>query len=89
MIFINIVVWEIPHNNADWDCFRTLTLPGILRTQNRLQVNFVHIFKSYVRANKLDVQETDLVSHSSTESEIISLGARIRMDGTPALISVI
>ena len=31
----NIVMWEIPHNNAEWDCFRSLTLPEILKTQNR------------------------------------------------------
>ena len=30
----NIVMWEIPHNNADCDCFRTLILQEILRTQN-------------------------------------------------------
>ena len=30
----NVVVW---HNNADWNCFRTLTLPEIPITQNRLR----------------------------------------------------
>ena len=23
---LNIVTWETQHNNADWDCFRTLIL---------------------------------------------------------------
>ena len=33
----NIVMWETLHNNAGWDCFRTLILPEILRTQNQPQ----------------------------------------------------
>ena len=28
-------MWEIPDNNAVWDCFKTLTLSEILKTQNR------------------------------------------------------
>ena len=47
----NIDMWVILLNNADWDCFRTLTLPEILRTQNRLQVE--HCVFSDV--NQLDV----------------------------------
>ena len=43
----------------------------------------MHFWKSYVCSNKLDVQEA--VSHSSTESEIISLDAGFRLDGIPAL----
>ena len=46
--------------------------------------NIVHFGKSYVCSNQLDVQETS-VSHSSTESEIISLDAGLRLDGIPAL----
>ena len=49
----NIVMWEILHNSASWDCFRTLTLPDTLR-------NSVHIWKSHVCANKLDVQEPNV-----------------------------
>ena len=33
----NVVMWEMLHNNADWDCFKTLTLSGILKTQNRFR----------------------------------------------------
>ena len=51
----NIVMWVILQNNADWDCFRTLTLREILKIQNRLQGNFVHIWKSHVCSHKLDV----------------------------------
>ena len=36
----NVVMWETMHNNAGWDCFRTLTLPEILKSQNRLQGRF-------------------------------------------------
>ena len=41
--------------------------------------------KSYICSNKLDVQEQTPVSHSSTESEIISLDTGLRLDGVPAL----
>ena len=33
-----IVMWVILQNNADWDCFKTLTLREISRTQNLLLV---------------------------------------------------
>ena len=45
----------------------------------------MHFWKSYICSNKLDVQETNCVSHSSTESEIISLDTGLRLDGLPAL----
>ena len=35
-------MWEL-HNNADWDCFQTLTLPEILRIQNRPQGEFAYL----------------------------------------------
>ena len=45
----------------------------------------MHFRKSYVCSNQLDVKETNSVSHSSTESEIISLDDELRLDGIPAL----
>ena len=76
----NLVMWETLHNNADWDCFRTLSLLEILKTQNRPRVrNPVYLWKSHVCSQKLSD------SHSSTEFEIISLDAGVRMDGIPAL----
>ena len=45
----------------------------------------MRFWKSYVCSNKLDVQEHTAVSHSSTEAEIISLDAGLRLDGLPAL----
>ena len=32
----NIVMWVILPNNADWDCFKILTLREILKIQNPL-----------------------------------------------------
>ena len=43
----------------------------------------MHIRKSYICSNKLDVQETNCCF--STESEIISLDTGLRLDGLPAL----
>ena len=34
----NIVMWETLQNNADWDCFKTPILQGILRIQILFQV---------------------------------------------------
>ena len=48
--------------------------------------NIVRFWKSDICSDKWDVQETKrLVSHSSTESEIISLDTGLRLDGLPAL----
>ena len=41
----NIVMWVILPNNADWDCFKTLTLREILRIQNPLRGEHVHILE--------------------------------------------
>ena len=37
--FSNIVMRETLRNNADWDCFRTLTLPEIGKTEHQHQVD--------------------------------------------------
>ena len=70
----NIVMWVILLNNADWDCFKTLTLQEILRIQNLHQVEHCAIFGShaFVPISWMCKKQT-AVSHSSTESEIISL----------------
>ena len=42
----------------------------------------MHFWKSYVCSNKLDVaKKQTAVSHTSTESEIISLDNGLRLDG--------
>ena len=45
----------------------------------------MHFRKSYICSIKLNVKETNCVSHSSTESEIISLDTGLRLDGLLAL----
>ena len=78
----NIVMWVILLKSADWDCFNDSDFAGDLEDFWR---NIVHFGKSYICSNKLNVQEQTAVSHSSTESEIISLDTGLRLDGLPAL----
>ena len=82
----NIAMREILLSNADWDCFRTLILREILKIRNPLLeehyafLEVIHLFQEVGCArNKTSV------SHSSTESEIISLVAGLRLDGLLAL----
>ena len=79
-------MWETLQNNADWDCFKTPILQEILRIQNPRQVEQC----AFSEATRLFqsvgcVKKQTSVSHSSTESEIISLDARLRLDGIPTL----
>ena len=75
-------MWETLHNNADWDCFRTLILTEILKTQNRPQGGILCMLGShvFVPTSWMCKKETSVL-HGSTESEIISLVAGLRMDG--------
>ena len=85
MITNNIVMWETLQNNADWDCFKTPILREILRTQNLLLEEHC-AFLEVIHLFQLDVQETNCCfAQRSTESEIISFDAGLRMDGIPAL----
>ena len=77
------VMWETPHNNADWDCFRTLILPGFLKIQNRHI--FVQFWKSHVCANNLDVQETNISLTQLNGSWDFSLDAGLCMDEVTVL----
>ena len=45
----------------------------------------MHVWKSYVCSNQLDVQETNFSFSQLTEAEVISLDAALRMDGILAL----
>ena len=82
----SIVMWVILQNNAGWDCFKTPILREILRIQNPLLeehcafLEVIHLFPISWRCKK----QTS-VSHTSIESEIISLDAGLRLDGIPAL----
>ena len=75
-------MWEILLSNADWDCFRTLTLREILKIQNPLRGWTLCIFGShtFVPISWMWKKQTS-VSHSSTESEIISLDTGLRLEG--------
>ena len=81
-----IVVWVTLLNSADWNCFKTPILQEILKIRNPLLeehcafLEVIHLFQSVWMCKK-----HTSVSHSSTESEIISLDARLRLDGIPVL----
>ena len=79
-------MWAILQNKADWDCFKTPILREILRTQHPLRVEHCAFFGShtFVPISWMCKKQTS-VSHSSTDSEIISLDAGLRLDGIPAL----
>ena len=83
----NIALWETQHNNADWDCFKTLILRETSKTHNEHQVGILmHFRKSKICAKKLWMcKKQTSVSHGSTERELISLDGGLRMDGIPAL----
>ena len=81
----SIVMWVTLQNNAGWDCFKTPILQGILKTQNLLRAEHCALWsQTFVPISWMCKKQTS-VSHSSTESEIISLDAGLRLDGIPAL----
>ena len=82
----NTVMWKTLQNNADWDCLKTLTLREILRIRIPHQVEHC-AFSEAIRLFPISwmCKKQTSVSRSSTEAEIISLDAGLRMDGTPAL----
>ena len=73
-------------NSADWDCFKTLTSRENLKIRNPLLEEHYVFFGShtFVPISWMCKKQTS-VSHSSTESEIISLDTGLRLDGLPAL----
>ena len=78
----NIVMWETLLSIEDWDCFRTLTS----RDSKSTSGGTLCIFGSHTIVPISWMCKTQTaVSLSSTESEIISLDAGLRMDGLPAL----
>ena len=82
----SIVVWVILQNNAGWDCFKTPILRGDLEDSKSTSSGTLCVFGShtFVPISWMCKKQTS-VSHSSTESEIISLDAGLRLDGLPAL----
>ena len=82
----NIVMRKILLNNADWDCFQTLTSREILKIQNPLRMEHYVVFVSHtsVPVSWMCKKQTS-VSHSSTESEISLWDTGLRLDGLLAL----
>ena len=82
----SIVMWETQHSNVDWDYFKILTIAGDLEDSKSTSGGILCIFGShtFVPTNWMYKKQTS-VSRSSTEAEIISLAAILRMDGIPAL----
>ena len=79
-------MWSTLLNNTDWDCFKTLTSWEILKIPNQ----FLEEHCAYSEVIRLFQQvgcarKQTAVSHSSTESEIISLDTGLRLDGLLAL----
>ena len=78
-----LVMWDILHNNADWDCCRTLILLETSTTKKQHQ----EVFYAYSEVKRLyqsgKKQTSD--SNNSTNAEIISLDAGLCMDGIPTL----
>ena len=80
-------MWVILPNNAGRDCSKTPILREILRILSKsTSGGTLCIFGSHtlVPISWMCKKQTS-VSHSSTESEIISLDAGLRLDGIPAL----
>ena len=76
---------ETLSNNADLDCFKTPILLEFLRIQKSSDGTFCVLGShTFVPISWMCKKQTS-VSHISTESEIISLDAGLRLDGIPAL----
>ena len=76
-------MWVILLNNADWDCFKTLISREILKIRNPLLEEH-YVFLAVIHLFQ-EVRCAINISHSSTESEIISLDAELTLDGLCAL----
>ena len=81
----NIALWKTQHNNAEEDCFKILILRETWKSREQHPEEFLCIFGSqtFVPISWMCKKQTS-VSHSSTEAEVISLDAGLRMDGIPA-----
>ena len=79
-------MWEILLSNADWDCFQDSDFAGDLEDSKSTSGGTLCVFGShtFVPISWMCKKQTS-VSHSSTESEIISLDTGLRLDGLPAL----
>ena len=79
-------MWVTLQNNAGWDCFKTPIFAGDLEDSKSTSGGTLCFFGShtFVPTSWLCKKQTS-VWYSSTESEIISLDAGLRLDVIPAL----
>ena len=84
--FQQYLLWVILQNTAGWDSFKTPIFAGDLEDSKSTSGGTLCVFGShtFVPISWMCKKQTS-VSHSSTESEIISLDAELRLDGKPAL----
>ena len=75
-------MWVVLPNNAGWDCFKTPIFGGDLEDSTSTSGGTLCVFGShtFVPISWMCKKQAS-VSHSSTESEIISLDAGLRLDG--------
>ena len=84
MIIDSIVVFAMQLKTADWVCSKTPILLVTLKIRNQLQEIYFLVFSEVEHFPiSWSCQKQTSVSHTSTESEIISLDAGLRMDGIP------
>ena len=83
----NIVMRETQHNNAGWDCFRTLAFAGDLEDSKSTSGGPVCKFGShtFVPTSWMFKKQTSVLAELNGSAEIIPLDAGLRMDGVPAL----
>ena len=79
--FSNIVMWVIQHNNAGWACSKTLIFAGSRRLIINIMRALVHFGSHALVPTSWMCKKQTSVSHSSTDAEIISVDASLRMDG--------
>ena len=79
-------MWVILPNNAGWGLFQDSDFVGDLEDSKSTSSGALCVFEShtFVPISWMCKKQTS-VSHSSTESEIISLDPGFRLDGIPAL----
>ena len=80
-------MWERRNSTVDCVYSKSQSLLETFRTQNQLQEElciFLGVRKTFVPISWMCKKQSP-VSHTSTESEIISLDAGLRMDGLLAL----
>ena len=82
----SIVTWVILQNNTGLGLFQDSDFPGDLEDSKSTSGGTLCVFGShtFVPISWMSKKQTS-VSHSSSESEIISLDAGLRLDGIPAL----